>query len=368
MTFEVFLSRALGEGDAPVTVDYHLAPFTGTSPVTDPAEASDYTTEVRGTLTFTPDDPEKSVIQKLDIEIKEDEIDEDEETLQLTLSNPVNATLSGANENAATGTIHDNDSEPVLELEDGEITEGGLMSFKVTLSKRTEREVTVTLAASADDDDDTVDATSGTDYTDPAGTITLEITSAEPMQSMVTVETLDESPATYEGPEVFLLELAASTNSALGTNKEAVGTILDDENPPSVSMVIDNTGQGGDGTWDEGDIVVFNVTLASTPTSALDAKVEYEVGMNSGDSADPSDFTVVPASPLTLTAAVAGTAVTLTVTIVDDNEGELAETFTVELKSPTHATLNLSQAKRTITISEDNDPALLTLQERAQGD
>ena len=54
-------------------------------------------------------------------------------------------------------------------------------------------------------------------------------------------------------------------------------------------------------------------------------------------------------------------------TIVDDDEGELAETFTVELKSPTHATLNLANTKQTITISEDNDPALLTLQESAQG-
>ena len=200
MTFEVFLSRALGEGDAPVTVDYHLAPFTGTSPVTDPAEASDYTTEVRGTLTFTPDDPEKSVIQKLDIEIKDDEIDEDEETLRLTLSNPVNATLSGANENAATGTIHDNDSAPVIEVEDAEVTEGGLMSFTVTLSKKTEKEVTVVPVTKDDDDDKTVNAGSG-DYTAPDGTstLTLTITPAEPLQSRVTVQTtadtdLDEGP------------------------------------------------------------------------------------------------------------------------------------------------------------------------------
>ena len=93
----------------------------------------------------------------MDIETADDEIDEESEQLTLTLTNPVNATL-GTDASTATGTIHDNDTEPLLEVEDAELTEGDTgtdltMRFTVTLSKRTERVMTVVPVTKDDDDD-----------------------------------------------------------------------------------------------------------------------------------------------------------------------------------------------------------------------
>ena len=95
LDFTVSLSRAAG---TVVTVDYATSDGTATA-------ASDYTA-TSGTLTFAAGETEKTV----SVALLDDAIDEGEETLTLTLSNPSGAYIE---DGEATGTIENSDPLPV---------------------------------------------------------------------------------------------------------------------------------------------------------------------------------------------------------------------------------------------------------------
>ena len=85
-----------------VTVNYAVTGGTATG------GGVDYTLLGTGTLTFTPGDTSENV----SLTIINDTLDEDDETVIVTLSSPVNATL-GAN-TTHTRTITDNDNPPTV--------------------------------------------------------------------------------------------------------------------------------------------------------------------------------------------------------------------------------------------------------------
>ena len=94
MTFTVSMSVP---SSREVTVNYATADATATVGV-------DY--EARsGTLTFSPGQREKTIM----VPIKQDALDEEDETFTITLSGVSNATIE---DNEATGTIRDDDDPP----------------------------------------------------------------------------------------------------------------------------------------------------------------------------------------------------------------------------------------------------------------
>ena len=97
LAFAVSLDRAVTRGDGTVSVDY------ATRDVTAHAGA-DYTA-ASGTLTFAVGERAKTV----NVTVLEDAHDDDGETLELVLSNPVGA---GINDGTGTGTIRGSDSIP----------------------------------------------------------------------------------------------------------------------------------------------------------------------------------------------------------------------------------------------------------------
>ena len=101
MSFTVRLSVASTQ---PVTVDYATANGTAIAP-------GDYTAN-NGTLTFPAS---STASQTISVTIKNDDIDEDNETFTVTLSNASsNAMLAGGGSTlSATGTIQDNDTRGV---------------------------------------------------------------------------------------------------------------------------------------------------------------------------------------------------------------------------------------------------------------
>ena len=119
--------------------------------------------------------------------------------------------------------------------------------------------------------------------------VTLTPTSADPLKAEVTVTiTGDEI---YEGPEVFTARVDNPGERSFGKNKEATGTIIDNDNPPVLSMDailhFYRNRRCYRLLWEEGETVVFTVTLAPE-TSTIAPTVEFEVGMNSGDSVEPA--------------------------------------------------------------------------------
>ncbi|MDE2733441.1 MAG: fibronectin type III domain-containing protein [Gemmatimonadota bacterium] len=365
MTFEVILSSAVS-GDDVVTVDYSFSATT--TDETYPADLSnDLTDAVRGTLTFSAEGV--AVVHRVDVATTQDDTDEYDETFRIQLANPQGATLGASTIPEGTdnpagsgrGTIYDEDLPPELSVSDAEAYEGSTVNFTVTLSAGSEKVVTVNYTTGSDSDDKTPDADGSADYTEvsTALTVTFSPASGQVLTQVVSVPTSNDADD-EEDAEYFTITLADPNNATLGTKKTGIGKVLDNDPSPSLSINVSITSAGIDDANDSsvpettGD-VIFTVT--KTGATAREVTVDYTVGEDPDDSAGPSDFR--SAGSKTLTFAADETEQTLTVAIVNDSEGEDAETFTVRLTNPKNAVLG-AEAK-TITIEQDDDPALLSV-------
>ena len=148
LTFTVTLSAAKSQQ---VTVAYADA-GTGTA-----TSGTDYTAITAGVLTFAANETSKTIT----VSVTGDASDEENETVEVTLSSAVGATISTA---TGTGTITDNDGVPTLSIGSPSVLEGNsgsaTLTWAVTLSPASGKQVTVNYA-----DAGTGTATSGTDYT-----------------------------------------------------------------------------------------------------------------------------------------------------------------------------------------------------------
>ena len=207
LTFTVTLSAASGQQ---VTVGYADA-ATGTA-----TSGTDYTAITGGTLTFAAG----TTSQTIAVTVAGDVLDEADETIVVTLSAPVNATLAAA---SGTGTITDDDGAPTVSIDSPSVMEGDSgsadLTFTVTLSAASGQQVTVGYS-----DAGTGTATSGTDYTAiPAGTLTFTAgTTSQTIAVTVAGDVLDEAD------ETIVVTLSAPVNATLAA-ASGTGTIADDD-------------------------------------------------------------------------------------------------------------------------------------------
>ena len=358
MSFEVFLSQAAGEDE--IRVDYSLSATT--TDETYPADLSDDLTDaVRGTLTFSATGV--AVVHEVDVATTQDDTDEYDETFRIQLANPQGATLGASTipgagpypAGSGRGTIYDDDLLPTLEVSDAEAYEGSTVNFTVMLSAGSEKVVTVSYAVSTggDPSSGTASTTDGEDLVDvdASGTLTFSPASGQALTQVVPVATANDADD-EEDEETFTITLSVPDNATLGTKKTGTGKILDNDPLPSLSIDATNSSVSEEDT----DLEV-EFTVTKTGATAREVTVDYTVGEDPGDSAGPNDLR--SAGSKTLTFAANETTQTLTVAIVNDSEGEDAETFTVRLTNPNNAVLG-AEAK-TITIEQDDDPALLSV-------
>ena len=163
------------------------------------------------------------------VELIDDDVKEDNETLTLTLSRPVNARINGRTI-SATGTIRDDDRireppppPPEIRIADSRADESaGRLVFTATLSRAVKQPATVRWATSDGS------ATAGTDYVAGIGTLTFApgATSAE-----IAVGLLDD--LVNEETEIFHITLSDPANATLAVSK-ASGLIQDDDGPELV--------------------------------------------------------------------------------------------------------------------------------------
>ena len=205
LRFPVRISVASG---AEVTVRY------ATGGAGDTATSGEDYTAANGTLTFPA---HSTATQTIEVRVNDDNVDEPDETLTLTLSEAVNAALTGGGqEMAATGTIEDDDPPPQLSIADGNLTEGeGAMPFEVSLNAASSRTVTVAYATS----DGT--ATAPADYASVSGTLTFL-----PGATRGTVAVTIVAEGRVEGNETFMVTLSHPTGATLN-DASATGTISD---------------------------------------------------------------------------------------------------------------------------------------------
>jgi chitinase len=323
MSFSVLLtSGSVGS----VTMDYATADGTAVA-------GSDYTSKT-GSLTFTTGQTSKSV----SVTIASDALSENDETFTLSVSNVVGAAVTAS---TGTGTIADDDPEPDLSIADASVTEGdagdATMSFAVTLSAASGREVTVDYAT-AD-----ASALAGSDYTTTSGTLTFA--AGETTKSVdvpVTGETI------HEGDETFAVSLSAPDNAGTA-DADAVGTITDDDPVPSFSIDDVSVAEGDAGT----STATFTVTMSNP--SATDASVDWATA--DGTAIAGSDY---EAGGATLTFLAGEVSHTVDVTVDADVVDEPDETFDVTLGTATGATVVDGSGTGTIT-DDDKTPTALTL-------
>ena len=316
--------------DAPsglvVSVQYATANGTAT-------EGTDYTT-TSGTLTFNPGG---ALTQTISVPVIGDLLDEADETFTLTLSNPISVAIS---DGQGAGTITDNDDPPAVSINDVTVTESNTgtvnAAFTVTLSASSGQIVSVQYGTSNGT------ATAGSDYTATSGTLTFNPGGA--LTQIVTVPVIGD--LLDEINETFTLTLSNPSNTTI-SDEQGVGTITDNDNPPTVSINDVTAPEGNTGTVN----ATFTVTLSAS--SGQIVSVQYATTDSTATAGD--DYT---ATSGTLTFNPGGALTqTITVPVIGDLLDEINETFTLTLSNPSNATISDGQGVGTIT-DNDNPPTV----------
>ena len=308
-----------------VTVGYATASGTAT-------EGDDYT-GATGTVTIEPNQQTGTIR----VPVLNDTEVESSETFTVTLSGATNATIR---DGEGVGTITDDDEPPLptLSINDVPAAEGDNAEavFTVTLSAFSADTVTVGYATANGT------ATEGDDYTGATGTVTIE-----PNQQTGTIRVPVLNDTEVESSETFTVTLSGATNATI-RDREGVGTITDDDEPPLPTLSINDVPAA------EGDNAeaVFTVTLSAF--SADTVTVGYATA--NGTATEGDDYTGATG---TVTIAPNQQTGTIRVPVLNDTEVESSETFTVTLSGATNATIRDGEGVGTIT--DDDEPPLPTL-------
>jgi Calx-beta domain-containing protein/VCBS repeat protein len=317
-TFTVTLSAP---SEKPISVQYATAPGTASANV-------DYAT-TSGTLDFAVG----QVSRTIPVTVIQDNIFEPDETFFVNLSNPTNVTIA---DDQGQGTITNDDPQPTITIGSSSRIEGasgtsGNSTFNVNLSNPSYQTITVSFATA----DQT--ATAGSDYVGTSGTLTFN-----PGETAKTINVQVLGDDVDEVIEAYLVNLTNPTNATIAT-AQGTGQIIDDDGP-TISIGNASVIEGNSGFTN----AVFTVTLSAPSVQTI--TVNYAtVG---GTATSNIDFVRVVSN--TLFFPVGATSATFNVRVFGDFEIEPDEQFTVNLQSPSNATIAPGQGTGTGTILNDD--------------
>jgi hypothetical protein len=317
-SFTVSLSNA---SEKPISAEYATAPNTATA-------NADYAT-VSGTVDFAAGQVSKTI----SVVFIQDGAFEADETFFVNLSNPTNATIA---DGQGQGTISNDDPQPTITIGTSFRIEGasgtsGNGAFEVRLSNLSYQTITVSFATA----DQTANAAN--DYTATSGTVTFN--PGETMKS-ISVEVLGDN--IDETNETYFVNLTNPTNATIAT-AQGTGTIQDDDGP-TMSVGNASVTEGNSGFIN----AVFTVTLSAPSVQSI--TVNYATA--GGTATSNVDFQRVISSPLFIPAGA--TSGSFNIRVFGDFEIELDEQFTVNLQSPSNATIAPGQGTGTGTIVNDD--------------
>jgi len=372
-TATITVKRTGGSGGA-VSVQYATSGFSATA-------NTDYTS-TSGTLSWADGD---SADKSFTIKITNDQLDEPDETVGLSLTNPAGGATLG--QNLAVLTIVDDDPQPGLSISDVTLAEGNSgntnFNFDVTLSAASGQTVTVNYATSDGS------AKGGSDYQPAGSTLTFAPgETTKPVTVIVSGDT-DEEP-----DETFFVQLSNPTNGAL-SKAQGVGTIVNDDSTPSPTPTPTPTATPtpdptatptptptATPTPDPTATPTPEPTATPTPVptpSATPGITISDVSLSEGNSGTTSfDFNVMLSAASnqavtvdyatadgtalgtdyqstsgTLTFAPGETSKTVSVLVNGDTTDEPTETFVVSLSNQTNSTIAKAQGTGTI-INDDS--------------
>ena len=266
--------------------------------------------------------------------IVDDSLDEANETVIITLSNPSNA--DPGTTLVHTYTITDNDNAPVVDFSGTSSSDAESVSsaaLTVDLSAVSAKDVTVDYAV-------TGTATgSGTDYTLANGTLTVNAGSSTGTINISSI--IDDS--IDEANETVIVTLSNPSNATLGDDAHTY-TITDNDDAPIVDF-------NATSSSDAESVSSAGLTVDLSAVSGQNVTVDYAVtGTATGSG---TDYTLANG---TLTINASETSGTITIgSIVNDSLDEANETVIVTLSNPSNATLGSNDA-HTYTITDNDDP------------
>jgi hypothetical protein len=265
--------------------------------------------------------------QNFAVTINGDTRDEDNETFTVTLSAP-SAGFSLGSPSSATGTITDNDNPPSVSINSpAAVAEGSTITFTVSLSAASGKAISVNHSTASGGG--ASGATEGSDFADATGTLNFAAGETSKTFNVATTnDALDEADT-----ETFTATLAAPVNATLGTSS-GTGSINDNDPLPSVSIA--------DAAVTEGDNLQFTVTL--TPVSGRTVTVPFSTADGTATVAG-NDYLQTSSS---IQIAAGNSSGTIVVNTLQDSTDEPNETLSVNLGTPTNATVGDGSATGTI--------------------
>lgn len=314
--FTVTLSFA-----SPQTISVSAIPANGTAKA-----PADYTAN-GATLTFNPGQTTKT----FSVPVIGDSLDEDDETFFALLSSPSNASILRGR---GTCTIADNDSAPSITIDDLDIGEGNngqrTATFQLHLSSPSGKLVKVNYATAAGT------ATPNNDY-DTVASTQIAFTTG---QTVILARVLLNGDTLNEPDETFKVNLTSPVNATIADN-QAIGTILNDDTAPSLSIDDVSISEGDSGT----KTLTFTVNLSAP--SGQTVTVNYATA--DGVARSTSDY-VAQNSNLSFAPGVLTQ--TINVIVNGDTVVEGNETLFVLLSGAVNA--SISKARGTGTINNDD--------------
>lgn len=312
--FTVTLSSA---SDQPVTVNYATGGPGGA------VAGSDYQA-VAGTLTFNPGETSQTIA----VPVYGDTRDEFTEIFYLNFRSPTNAVVVGGQ---ASGLILDDDPPPALAINDVTLAEGNSGSiafvFTVSLSAASGKTVNVNFATS----DGTATA-SNNDFVPTGSYLTFA-----PGETTKTFTVPVKGDPRDEYDENFVVSLSYAANASIADG-QGVGTILDDDPPPALTINDVTLAEGRSGIR----YFVFTVSLSA----ASDKTISVNFATANGTATTANNDYVATSGMLTF--APGETTKTITVQVIGNKKKEANETFFLNLFGASNALFADSQGLGTI--------------------
>ncbi len=274
------------------------------------------------------------------IPINRDRLVEIDETFFVHLSEPKNATIAKAR---GAATILNDDSRPTIGIHGVSMNEKDTGTndavFAVTLSHPTDETVTIDFMTVDDS------ARAGDDYADVRGKLTFN-----PGDVAKTISVTVLGDLTNESDENFLVKLSNAVNATLSV-REAKGTILNDDQLPSLSISDVVFTEGNSGTSD----IVLEVTLSSASGQIVQVNfttVDGTARLGTDYLAKTGILTILPGE----------LAKQVTVRAIGDSSAERTEMFSVLLSNPANAVLTkASGAVMILDSDKTNEPPQVQL-------
>ncbi|MGG6266473.1 Calx-beta domain-containing protein [Leptolyngbya sp. AN03gr2] len=334
LSFTVSLSEV---SDEVITVDVL------TSDGTAKTDDLDYTAIATRTLTFNPN----QLTQTIEVQTTSDNKLEPDETINLTLSNPVNGTIAGTG--TVIGTIENDDQRPTLTITSPTLSEDDPAAanypFTIRLSNPTTETVTVryrTIEGAPLTDPALV---SDNDYVAADGTVTFN-----PGEVEKTVFVRVNADRKFEPTERFVVRLEDAVNADVSPSAtDAFGVLSNDDAEPELSIRSVSRSEGNSGK------TAFQFVVSLNNPSSQEIRVNYTTV--NGLAIAGSDF---DATNGTLVFAPGTEEQIITVNVNGDTDFEPEESFLVRLSDPINAKLSNTEVRGTIV--NDDGVVIPTIQ------